>query len=69
MEKIYRRWKLIVGKNIRHLTKILSLFSDEVFPDKVLEKNKQSHQISINFKNKMFGFLPIFKSSLLAFCF
>ena len=41
MEKIYRRRKLIVGensssgKNIRHLTKISSLFPDEVFPDKL----------------------------------
>ena len=30
------RWeKFSQGKNIRHLTKILSLFPDEVFPDKV----------------------------------
>ena len=41
MEKIYRRWKLIVGensstgKNICHFTEILSLFPGEVFPDKV----------------------------------
>ena len=37
MEKIYLRWKLIVGENsssgkkIRHLNKISSLFPDEVF--------------------------------------
>ena len=40
-EKIYCRWKLIVGenssseKNIHHLTEISSLFSNKVFPYKV----------------------------------
>ena len=43
MAKIYRRWKLILEenssseKNIRHLPEIPSLFSDEVFPDKVFK--------------------------------
>ena len=45
MEKIYPRRKLIVGENgfsgkdFRHLTKISSLFPDEVFPEKVLRLN------------------------------
>ena len=35
-EKINRRGKFSSEKIIRHLTKILSLFPDEVFPDKVV---------------------------------
>ena len=39
--KIIRRWKfssatIFVGKNFRYLTKISSLFADEVFTDKVI---------------------------------
>ena len=32
----FRRQKIFVGKHFRHLTKISSLFADEVFTDKVL---------------------------------
>ena len=36
--KIIRRGKFSLGKIIRHLTKISSLFPDELFPDKVNNK-------------------------------
>ena len=35
--KIVRRGRFSLGKNIPHITKILSLFLDQVFPNKVLE--------------------------------
>ena len=36
--KIVRRGKFSSGKNICHLAKISSLFTDEVFPDKVFRR-------------------------------
>ena len=47
----YSSDKSFVGENFRNLTKIMSLFHDEVFPDKVAKKNLvRSHSFTTSAK-------------------
>ena len=50
--------KIFVGENFRHLTKISSLFPDEVFPDKVLAF-KLRHPSKDGIQNLVVTYLPV----------